>query len=88
MLPKIISISIASITSDAMPYKTAFVFSDTLRQHMEQSLLIGKYLSGYPILAVVSKRCIISEFKDRSESESGAPGSFITPRMSPLGVGP
>ncbi len=51
-------------------------------------LLIGKYLSGYPILAVVSKRCIISEFKDRFESESGAPGSFITPRMSPLGVGP
>src|SRR6266581_5819639 len=48
---------------------------------------IGKYLSGYPILAVISKLCIISECKDRFESESRASGSFITPRMSPLGVG-
>src|SRR6266571_420045 len=51
------------------------------------SSFIGKYLSGYPILAVISKLCIISECKDRFESESRASGSFITPRMSPLGVG-
>src|SRR6266481_8197747 len=51
------------------------------------SRLIGKYLSSYPILAVISKRCISSEFKDRFESESSASGSCITPRMSPLGVG-
>ena len=49
---------------------------------------IGKYLSGYLILAVVSKGCLISEFKDWFESESSASGSFITPRMSPFGVGP
>ncbi len=64
------------------------VLLELSRVQCELARIIGKYLSGYPILAVVSKRCIISEFKDRFESESGAPGSFITPRMSPLGVGP
>src|SRR6266571_3544950 len=59
----------------------------TYRTQGDNPNIIGKYLSGYPILAVISKLCIISECKDRFESESRASGSFITPRMSPPGVG-
>src|SRR6266568_9202786 len=49
-------------------------------------ILIGKYLSSFPILVGVSKFCIISEFKDWFESESRAPGALITSGMSPLSV--
>src|SRR6266705_2375819 len=50
------------------------------------ALIIGKYLSSFPILAGISKFCIISEFKDWFESESRAPGALITSGMSPLSV--
>src|SRR5213594_1380118 len=49
-------------------------------------IFIGKYLSSFPILAGISKFCIISEFKDWFESESRAPGALITSGMSPLSV--
>ena len=51
-----------------------------------KALRIGKYLSSFPILAGISKFCIISEFKDWFESESRAPGALITSGMSPLSV--
>jgi hypothetical protein len=49
-------------------------------------LLIGKYLSSFPILVSFSKFRIISEFKDWFESESRAPGALITSGMSTLSV--
>ena len=90
---RVVSITHLDASFENPAYKTVFMrgrtvsVSVTAQQLHTLVMLIGKYLSGYPILAVISKLCIISECKDRFESESRASGSFITPRMSPLGVG-
>jgi len=49
---------------------------------------IRKYLSCNEFLTTVNKYLIFRELKDRFKTQPGAPGSGITPGVSPLGVPP